>query len=241
MALRINPNCSSDGASTTLLQAGGLAARPVHEAPSNEPRPTQQGRAAVLKRLLDIAGSATALTLLLPVFVVCAVAVKASSRGPVFFRQTRVGRDGKTFTCFKFRSMRRDAHSHLEDLRGSNIQDGPAFKVRDDPRITRVGRILRKFSLDEMPQFLNVLFGDMSIVGPRPAIPTEVAKYTLWQRRRISVKPGLTCIWQVYGRNRVSFDRWVAMDLYYIDNWSLRLDFQLLVRTVEAVVRGNGM
>ncbi|MFN3242185.1 MAG: sugar transferase [Planctomycetota bacterium] len=213
----------------------------MHEAPSNEPRPSQQGRAAILKRLLDIAGSATALTLLLPVFVLCAVAVKTSSRGSVFFRQMRVGQDGKQFPCFKFRTMHPGAHAHLEDLRGSNIQDGPAFKIRRDPRITRVGCILRKFSLDELPQFLNVLLGHMSIVGPRPAIPAEVAKYTHWQSRRISVKPGITCIWQIYGRNRVSFDRWVAMDLYYIDNWSLLLDLQLIVRTVGAVVRGNGM
>jgi exopolysaccharide biosynthesis polyprenyl glycosylphosphotransferase len=204
-------------------------------------RSSNQGFAALLKRSLDVVGATTALALLLPVFLGCALAVKANSQGPVFFRQVRVGRNGEPFQCFKFRTMRQGADTQLEELRGANIQDGPAFKVPGDPRITRVGRILRKFSLDELPQFLNVLIGDMSLVGPRPPIPTEVAKYSPWQRRRISVKPGLTCVWQVYGRNRVSFDRWVAMDLYYIDNWSLWLDLKLIVHTVRAVIGGTGM
>ena len=195
----------------------------------------------LLKRAIDIVGSAIGLLLLLPVFVACAIGVKLSSPGPVFFRQQRVGKSGRTFGCLKFRTMRVGAQAQQELLRSNSLQDGPAFKMAKDPRITGVGRVLRKFSLDELPQLLNVLIGDMSIVGPRPPIPTEVEKYTWWQRRRISVKPGLTCVWQVYGRNRVSFKRWVEMDLYYIDNWSLWLDLKLIAHTVRVVLRGTGM
>lgn len=200
-----------------------------------------RGLAPLIKRSLDVVGSTAALTLLLPVFVGCALAVKASSTGPIFFRQTRVGRDGRTFGCFKFRTMQPGSEERQEQLRRASIQDGPAFKLRSDPRITRVGRVLRRYSLDELPQFLNVLIGDMSMVGPRPPLPAEVEQYSPWQRRRISVKPGLTCIWQVHGRNRVSFDRWVAMDLHYIDHWSLWLDLKLILHTVRVVLAGTGM
>ncbi|HEX5054538.1 MAG TPA: sugar transferase [Planctomycetota bacterium] len=197
--------------------------------------------AALAKRCVDLVGASVGLLVLLPVFVACALAVKVTSRGPVFFRQTRVGKNGADFVCLKFRTMRVGAHAHQELLRRASTQDGPAFKVPNDPRVTRIGRVLRKFSLDELPQLFNVLVGDMSLVGPRPPIPSEVAKYSWWQRRRISVKPGLTCVWQVYGRNQVSFRRWVEMDLYYIDNWSLWLDAKLLAHTVGAVLRGTGM
>lgn len=203
--------------------------------------PSNQSLAQLVKRSIDFAGASIGLVALLPVFAACAIAVKASSAGPVFFRQTRVGRNGQTFNCLKFRTMRVGAHTQQEQLRGASTQDGPAFKIPDDPRITRVGRFLRKFSLDELPQLLNVWLGDMSLVGPRPPIPTEVEKYTWWQRRRISVKPGLTCVWQVWGRNRVSFKRWVEMDLYYIDNWSLWMDLKLIAHTFRVVVRGTGM
>jgi lipopolysaccharide/colanic/teichoic acid biosynthesis glycosyltransferase len=152
-----------------------------------------------------------------------------------------VGESGRTFGCLKFRTMRVGAHAQQHLLRPASKQDGPAFKMPDDPRVTPVGRVLRKFSLDELPQLLNVLIGDMSIVGPRPPIPSEVDRYAWWQRRRISIKPGLTCIWQVYGRNRVSFKRWVEMDLFYIDNWSLWLDLKLIVHTVRVVLSGTGM
>ena len=195
----------------------------------------------VAKRAVDFVGAAVGLTGLLPVFLGCALAVKLSSKGPVFFRQQRVGKSGRLFHCLKFRTMRVGAHAQQDLLRANSLQDGPAFKVKDDPRITPVGKLLRKFSLDELPQLINVLLGDMSIVGPRPPIPSEVEKYTWWQRRRISVKPGLTCVWQVYGRNRVSFKRWVEMDLYYIDNWSLWLDLKLIAHTVRVVFRGTGM
>jgi exopolysaccharide biosynthesis polyprenyl glycosylphosphotransferase len=193
------------------------------------------------KRAIDVAGASIGLLLLLPVFLACALAVKLTSRGPVFFKQKRVGQSGQTFGCLKFRTMRVGAQAQQELLRAASIQDGPAFKIPHDPRITPVGRLLRKFSLDELPQLLNVLLGDMSLVGPRPPIPTEVDKYTWWQRRRIAVKPGLTCVWQVYGRNRVSFKRWVEMDLWYIDNWSLWLDLKLMAHTVHVVLRGTGM
>ena len=197
--------------------------------------------AALGKRALDITGAAAGIIALLPVFVACALAVKLTSRGPVLFKQTRTGKNGRTFGCLKFRTMRVGAHTQQELLRAASLQDGPAFKIKGDPRITAVGRILRKFSIDELPQLFNVMLGDMSLVGPRPPIPSEVDKYTWWQRRRISIKPGLTCVWQVYGRNRVSFKRWVEMDLYYIDNWSLWLDLKLIAHTVRVVLRGTGM
>ena len=197
--------------------------------------------AHVAKRALDVVGAGIGLVLLFPVFAACALAVKLTSSGPVFFRQTRVGQGERTFSCLKFRTMRVGAHAQQELLRGNSTQDGPAFKMPTDPRITPVGRILRKFSLDELPQLINVLLGDMSLVGPRPPIPSEVEKYQWWQKRRVSVKPGLTCLWQVYGRNRVSFKRWVEMDLFYIDNWSLWLDLKLIAHTFRAVLRGTGM
>jgi exopolysaccharide biosynthesis polyprenyl glycosylphosphotransferase len=197
--------------------------------------------AQVTKRCLDFAGAAIGLIGLAPVFLVCAIVIKATSPGPVFYRQQRVGKFGRLFNCLKFRSMREGAHAQQDLLRSNSIQDGPAFKVENDPRVTPVGRLLRKFSLDELPQLINVLLGDMSLVGPRPPIPKEVEKYTWWQRRRIAVKPGLTCVWQVYGRNRVSFKRWVEMDLYYIDNWSLWLDLKLIAHTFRVVLRGTGM
>ena len=193
------------------------------------------------KRSIDILGASIGLLLLLPVFLACALAVKLTSRGPVFYRQTRVGQNGEHFTCLKFRSMRTGSDVQREKLRTNSIQDGPAFKIPDDPRITAVGKLLRKFSLDELPQLLNVLIGDMSLVGPRPPIPSEVEQYTWWQRRRIMVKPGLTCVWQVWGRNRVSFKRWVEMDIYYIDNWSLWMDLKLIAHTLRVVIRGTGM
>jgi len=193
------------------------------------------------KRSMDFLGASIGLLLLLPVFLACALAVKLTSRGPVFYRQTRVGENGEHFTCLKFRTMRTGTDVDREKLRAASIQDGPAFKIPNDPRITSVGRLLRKFSLDELPQLLNVLIGDMSLVGPRPPIPSEVEQYSWWQRRRIMVKPGLTCVWQVWGRNRVSFKRWVEMDIYYIDNWSLWMDLKLIAHTFRVVLRGTGM
>jgi exopolysaccharide biosynthesis polyprenyl glycosylphosphotransferase len=207
----------------------------------NLERTPEVSLAHMTKRALDVIGSSIGILLLLPVFLVCALAVKLTSRGPVLFLQPRVGQGGRTFSCLKFRTMRVGAHAQQALLRPASQQDGPAFKMSRDPRVTPVGRLLRKFSLDELPQMFNVLIGDMSLVGPRPPIPSEVDNYTWWQRRRISVKPGLTCVWQVYGRNRVSFKRWVEMDLYYIDNWSLWLDIKLIAHTFGVVLRGTGM
>lgn len=197
--------------------------------------------ATIAKRAIDVTGAVLGILALLPVIIACVLAIKLTSRGPIFYRQTRVGKSGRSFGCLKFRTMRVGAHAQQDLLRASNQQDGPAFKIAGDPRITSAGRILRKFSIDELPQLLNVVLGDMSLVGPRPPIPSEVDQYTWWQRRRISIKPGLTCVWQVYGRNRVSFKRWVEMDLYYIDNWSLWLDFKLIAHTVRVVLSGTGM
>lgn len=194
-----------------------------------------------IKRLMDVAVSGLLLLALLPLLLGVALAILVVDGGPVFFRQVRIGKDGRRFHCLKFRTMRRDAEALKARLMQQNESDGPTFKMDRDPRITSIGRFLRKYSLDELPQLINVLRGDMSLVGPRPPIPEEVAKYEFWQRRRISVRPGLTCYWQVFGRNRVSFDEWMQMDLTYIDNWSLWLDVKLIAKTIPAVVRGTGV
>jgi exopolysaccharide biosynthesis polyprenyl glycosylphosphotransferase len=201
--------------------------------------PTSQGRLLV-KRMLDITGSAIGILFASPVLIAAAIAIKLTSPGPVFFRQVRAGRHGRRFTMIKFRSMVVDAEAQRAKLAHLNEMDGPVFKIKADPRITRVGRIIRSTSIDELPQLFNVLRGDMSLVGPRPPLPSEVLQYEPWQRRRLSVKPGLTGLWQVSGRNHVDFDQWMALDLEYIDNWSLWLDIKIILRTVPAVLRGSG-
>jgi exopolysaccharide biosynthesis polyprenyl glycosylphosphotransferase len=192
-----------------------------------------------VKRLFDIVASAAAIVLLSPLLLVAAVAVKVTSKGPIFFRQERVSLHGRTFSMLKFRSMVVDAEQLKAQLWAHNEQSGPVFKMTNDPRITPVGRLLRKYSIDELPQLVNVLRGDMSIVGPRPAVPSEVARYEAWQRRRTSVRPGLTCIWQVSGRNRISFATWMMLDMNYIDHWDLWEDFRLVWRTVPVVLLGR--
>lgn len=199
-------------------------------------KPIQSG----LKRLIDIAASSVALCLLSPLLAVTALAVKLDSRGPVLFKQRRVGLHGRTFDMLKFRSMVSNAEDLRAKLIAKNEQTGPVFKMKLDPRITRVGRFIRKFSIDELPQLVNILRGDMSIVGPRPPIPSEVARYQAWQRRRLSVRPGLTCVWQVSGRNEISFDEWMLLDMRYIDHWSLAQDIQLILKTVPVVLKGRG-
>ena len=196
--------------------------------------------ALAAKRLFDMVASAFALALLSPVLAGIAAAIALESRGPVFFRQRRVGLNGRAFTMLKFRSMYRDAEARLEALRARNEMSGPVFKMADDPRVTRVGHFLRRTSLDELPQFLNVLAGDMSIVGPRPPIPAEVRQYKRWQRRRLSVRPGITCIWQISGRNNIDFDRWMELDLEYIDTWSLWGDIAICLKTIPAVLSARG-
>ena len=193
-----------------------------------------------VKRVLDIAVCTVALVLLAPVFAVIAIAVKLGSPGPVFFRQTRVGRDGREFTAYKFRSMHVDAERRLEELRGLDEGAGLLFKVRDDPRVTGVGRWLRRYSLDELPQMWNVMRGDMSLVGPRPPLPREVESYEYDVRRRLLVKPGITGLWQVSGRSDLSWEDSVRLDLYYVENWSPVLDLVILARTFVAVIRGRG-
>ena len=193
------------------------------------------------KRTLDIFGSATLLLALSPVFLLLATLVKLDSRGPVFFRQTRVGRWGRHFTLLKFRSMHIDAEERKQALAEQVMGEGELrFKMKNDPRITRVGRLLRKTSMDELPQLWNILIGDMSLVGPRPPIQPEVDQYSLPERQRLDVTPGLTCIWQVSGRSDIPFDRQVELDVTYIHEQSLWLDLVLLFKTVPAVVLGRG-
>lgn len=192
------------------------------------------------KRLMDLVISTALLLLLSPVLVAAVVMVRLSSRGPVFYTHERVGYRGRSFRFIKFRTMKNGAHEERGELDDLNEVDGPVFKIRDDPRITRSGRILRRFSIDELPQLLHVLSGKMSLVGPRPPLPEEVARYGRWEAQRLLVKPGLTCIWQVSGRSDLDFHTWVWMDIEYISTWSLWGDVKLLARTLPAVVSGRG-
>lgn len=196
---------------------------------------------AFLKRTMDIVCSALFLILLSPVFLVIAILVKLEDGGPVFFAQRRVGQFGREFKMFKVRSMCVNAEEKLKELLAQNQhKDGVTFKIKEDPRITRVGRWLRKFSLDELPQFYNVLVGDMSLVGPRPPVPSEVSKYSLLHRRRLAIKPGITCLWQISGRAEIDFSGQVQLDVNYIENLSLWTDVKILARTVPAVISGKG-
>lgn len=195
----------------------------------------------ITKRVVDATASGIAIVALLPVFAVIAMAVKLDSRGPAFFVQERIGLGRKRFRMVKFRTMFVDAEERLKELEEHNEVQGAAFKMRNDPRVTRVGRFLRKLSLDELPQFFNVFIGDMSFVGPRPLPVRDFERFNeQWQKRRFSVKPGLTCLWQVHGRHEISFEHWMELDLQYIDNWSLKLDFEILLKTIPAVLRGSG-
>jgi len=196
--------------------------------------------ADVARRALDVFGSLAALLTLSPLLLFISALVRLDG-GPVFFAQTRVGRHGREFKMFKFRSMRPGAEKLLADLLAANKHgDCITFKIKDDPRVTAIGKWLRRFSLDELPQFYNVLVGDMSLVGPRPPVPREVALYTLADRRRLSIKPGITCIWQISGRAEIDFPGQVVLDVTYIDSQSLRQDIRILVRTPRAVVFGSG-
>jgi lipopolysaccharide/colanic/teichoic acid biosynthesis glycosyltransferase len=210
------------------------------------PRPSRKGllRAApwqlVLKRGIDVVGSLLLLVILLPILLVTALAVLLSSSGSILYVHERVGRDGRPFRMLKFRSMRKEAEDERGDILHLNQAVGPVFKIPDDPRMTRVGRVIRKLSIDELPQLVNVLAGDMSLVGPRPPLPEEYATYDAGQRHRLSVTPGLTCIWQVSGRSDLDFETWVEMDLEYIESWNLRKDLAILLQTVPAVLSGRG-
>lgn len=199
-----------------------------------------QGLNQFIKRALDVAVSGLAIWVLSPLWLCIALAVKLDSPGPVYFTQTRLGKNGKPFYARKFRSMHINAEDLLPDLLNKNEATGPIFKMRHDPRVTRVGRWLRRASLDELPQLWNVLRGDMSMVGPRPPLPSEVMQYEEWHKKRLTVAPGMTGLWQVSGRSELPFDEMVLLDIYYIENWSLGLDFEVVLRTLPAVLSGRG-
>ncbi len=194
-----------------------------------------------VKRAADVVLSGIGLLLLTPLFAAIALLIKLTSRGPVFYRSKYVGKRAHPFVGYKFRSMVDNADALKCDMAHLNHMDGPAFKIRNDPRVTRVGRVLRKYSLDELPQLWSVLKGDMSLVGPRPPLPDEFEKYQAWHRGRLVVKPGITCWWQVQGRSDIhDFDEWVKLDLKYIEEWSLWTDVKILVHTIPAVLHGHG-
>lgn len=199
-----------------------------------------QGFNALLKRLFDVFASLSALLVLSPLILLVAIAIKIESKGPVFFSQKRVGKDGRTFDLYKFRSMVSGAENMFEEIvaqKGGNII---RFKAKDDPRITRIGKIIRKLSIDELPQLMNVLIGDMSLVGPRPPVPIEVERYSAWHKKRLRVRPGLTGLWQVSGRSELPFEDMIRLDIYYIENWSLWMDFRIILRTIPTVIFGTG-
>jgi exopolysaccharide biosynthesis polyprenyl glycosylphosphotransferase len=198
------------------------------------------GSQRFVKRAMDVVISLVGIIFLFPIFVLIAVMIRLDSPGPAVFRQIRVGKDEQLFACFKFRSMKVGADEEKDRLLDRNEVKGPVFKMRDDPRITGMGRFIRRTSLDELPQLFNVLMGHMSLVGPRPAIPAEVQRYQPWHKRRLEVAPGLTGLWQVSGRSELSFDEMVLLDLYYIENWSPLLDLQILLRTIPKAILGEG-
>ena len=229
VAIDFFPHVNSD---ITLDRVAGAPLLTFSAAPLDDLR-------LVLKRLFDLAVSAVALLLLSPLFGMVAILIKLTSPGPVIFRQARCGLNGRRFIVYKFRSMVENAlelRPHLEHLSEREI----AFKLARDPRITSLGRWLRKFSIDELPQLYNVLRGDMSIVGPRPPLPEEVDRYERWQRRRLRMRPGLTCLWAVAGRDRIDFNAWMRMDISYIENWSLQLDWSIILKTIPHVLAGRG-
>jgi exopolysaccharide biosynthesis polyprenyl glycosylphosphotransferase len=201
---------------------------------------TPEDEFLLLKRGIDFIMAFIALVALSPLLLILSALVKLTSPGPILFSQTRCGLGGRKFTLFKFRSMRADADLLREELEALNEVDGPVFKITNDPRCTPVGRFMRKFSLDELPQLVNIIRGDMSFVGPRPPLPEEVEKYERWQRRRLRMQPGLTCLWALEGRSKLSFRRWMELDLEYIDHWSIMLDWKILLKTIPIVLVGRG-
>ena len=198
--------------------------------------------ALAIKKIMDISISVLMIICLSPVLLVIAILIKMTSKGPIVFKQARVGLRGRQFNLFKFRTMVVNAEKLKKNLEGENEMDGPVFKIRDDPRVTNIGKFLRRTGLDELPQLFNVLKGEMSLIGPRPPLPTETIQYKRWQLRRLSVKPGLSCFWQIKpDRNNIKFEKWMELDLAYIDNWSLRLDFIILLKTIRTVFQRTGL
>jgi exopolysaccharide biosynthesis polyprenyl glycosylphosphotransferase len=198
------------------------------------------GTDKIAKRAFDIAVSSLILFVTFPLLLIIALLIKIDSSGPIFYVSRRCGKNGIVFNFYKFRSMHRDAHEAKEGMRHKSEVRGPIFKIRKDPRITRVGSFIRRFSIDELPQLFNVIRGDMSLVGPRPPTPDEVEKYEFWQMQRLSVTPGITCLWQVRGRSELSFYKWTKLDIWYINNWSFGLDLIILWQTIPAVLKGRG-
>ncbi len=192
------------------------------------------------KRLFDLAFGVIVVVLLIPIFPIIAIMIKLDSPGPVFYKQQRVGKGGKLFNFYKFRSMVRRADEERDRIKELNEQDGPIFKIKADPRITSVGSFLRRSSLDEIPQIINVLIGNMSVVGPRPPLPSEVSGYQSWHRRRLEVKPGITCLWQISGRSHIGFNEWMRLDLEYLKNRSFRTDLLIFLKTLPAVIARKG-
>ncbi|WP_291677251.1 sugar transferase [Clostridium sp.] len=186
----------------------------------------------VIKRLIDVVCSFMGVIVLSPLFIIIAIIIKTNSKGPVFFSQKRVGKNGKEFDMYKFRSMVVNAEELKEKLAAKNEMSGPMFKMKDDPRVTKVGKFIRKTSIDELPQLWNVLKGDMSLVGPRPSLPKEVAQFESWMYKRLEVKPGLTCYWQVSGRNNIDFEDWMKLDIRYVEERSLFVDIKLILKTI---------
>src|SRR5664279_1346003 len=198
--------------------------------------------ALAIKKIMDITLSIFIVICLSPVILLISLIIKADSSGPVLFRQARVGLRGRQFGLYKFRTMITNAENLKKELEAKNEADGPVFKIKDDPRVTRTGKFLRKTGLDELPQLFNVLRGEMSLIGPRPPLPSETVQYKRWQLRRLSVKPGLSCFWQIKpDRNNIKFEKWMEFDLAYIDNWSLRLDFIILLKTLKTVFQRTGL
>lgn len=209
--------------------------------PLLQPKEIQlHGLNLALKRVFDLTAVLITIPLTLPIAGLIALAIWIDSGRPIIFRQQRVGKHGRLFTCYKFRTMVPDAEQRRQELLQHNEADGPLFKIRDDPRITRIGRWLRRTSLDELPQLWNVLLGDMSLIGPRPALPEEVARYEPWHHRRLEVQPGLACLPQALGRSEISFDEQVRLDIYYAENWSLSLDLRILMMVIPAILSGRG-
>ncbi|MDH3216971.1 MAG: exopolysaccharide biosynthesis polyprenyl glycosylphosphotransferase [Candidatus Krumholzibacteria bacterium] len=194
----------------------------------------------ICKRLFDLTVGCVVMVLLLPIIPLIAIMIKLDSPGPVFFEQNRVGRYGRIFRFYKFRSMYREAERQKQEFESLNEQEGPVFKIRSDPRVTSVGGFLRRSSLDEIPQILNVLKGDMSLVGPRPHMPSEVAQYEPWHRQRLEIKPGITCLWQISGRSHVNFEEWMRLDIEYLRSRSFMTDLSIIVKTLPAVIQRKG-
>jgi exopolysaccharide biosynthesis polyprenyl glycosylphosphotransferase len=228
-------------ANVTDILSSRLTVQPVGDLLTLSLRPVRiKGTQAVMKRTFDLMVGGLAMLTTSPLWIGAALLIKLTSRGPIFFRQERIGRDFKPFVIYKFRTMVQGAETMLPGLEGMNEASGPLFKMRHDPRITRVGRLLRRHSIDELPQLINVMKGDMSLVGPRPPLPREVAEYDDWHRGRIEVKPGITGLWQVAGRSELSFDDYVRLDLFYIENWSILYDLYIIGRTIPAVLLRKG-